>query len=80
MKKTSHEVPKTGSSFRHRYKGTLYIMTVVSSGDGVGYEVLGTVYRSPTAAAKSIVGKDTPTNGRAFWSMDKELRSSRPNA
>ena len=71
MKKKPHITPAVGTKFQHRYMGTLYTMTVVQVDDGVGYELLGTVYRSPTAAAKALVGKNQPTNGRAFWHMDK---------
>jgi hypothetical protein len=71
MKKKAHITPKVGSKYQHRYMGTLYTMTVVQTDEGVGYELLGAVYRSPTAAAKVLVGKNRPTNGRAFWHMDK---------
>jgi hypothetical protein len=71
MPKKSHATPKVGSKFQHKHMGTLYIMTVVELDGGIGYEVLGTVYRSPTAAAQSIVGEHTSTNGRTFWHMDK---------
>lgn len=71
MKKAKHVTPAIGSTFEHRYKGTLYTMTVVESDSGVGYEVDGEVYRSPTAAAKAVVGVDQFVNGRKFWKLDK---------
>lgn len=45
-------------------------MTVVQTESGVGYQVGDKVYLSPTAAAKSIVGKGQSINGRAFWHME----------
>jgi hypothetical protein len=51
-------------------------MVVVQTEDGIGYKVGEDVYKSPTAAAKSIVGKDQFINGRKFWHMrdgNKEL-------
>jgi hypothetical protein len=45
-------------------------MEVVEQGDGVGYRVGSVVYKSPTAAAKSVVGKDQSINGWSFWHMD----------
>jgi hypothetical protein len=62
--------PDVGNVYRHRYKGTMYELTVVKTSGGIGYELLGNVYSSPTAAAKALVGKDQPTNGRTFWHID----------
>lgn len=63
--------PEVGEVFQHRYNGTMYTLTVVSTETGIGYELLGKIYNSPTAAAKAIVGKDQHTNGRTFWHMNK---------
>jgi len=71
MNKKVHKTPAIGAKFQHRYMGTLYTMTVVEVDGGIGYELLGKVYRSPTAAAKALVGPNQPTNGRSFWHMDK---------
>ena len=49
----------------------MYEMKVVETEDGIGYELEGAIYKSPTAAAKAIVGPDQFTNGRKFWHMDK---------
>ncbi len=62
--------PDVGRKFQHRFKGEVYTLTVVATDDGIGYELLGEVYRSPTAAAKALVGKDQSTNGRKFWHID----------
>jgi hypothetical protein len=59
-----------GAMYEHRYKGTLFHMEVVQAENGVAYRVEGIgVYRSPTAAAKAIVG-DQFINGRKFWKID----------
>jgi hypothetical protein len=71
MEKKERRLPSVGEVFSHRYKGEMYVMTVVKTEIGIGYELLGQVYNSPTAAAKAIVGKDQFINGRAFWHMDK---------
>lgn len=63
--------PEVGRRFQHRYKGTMYVLTVVKTSDGIGYELLGKIYQSPTAAAKALVGSDQPTNGRKFWHIDE---------
>ena len=62
--------PEVGQVFQHRYQGTLYTLSVVPTTDGIGYELLGKVYRSPTAAAKALVGKDQSINGRSFWHIE----------
>lgn len=68
--KSSHITPSIGRVFQHNYKGTLYTMVVVQTKEGVAYKVGEEIYRSPTAAAKSIVGKDQFINGRSFWHMN----------
>lgn len=72
--------PTVGEVFTHRLGGRLYTLTVVATADGLGYELNGVVYLSPTAAAKALVGKDTPTNGRSFWGVDKPSRTAPENA
>ena len=62
--------PLVGNVYRHRYKGVMYELTVVKTVDGIGYELLGPIYRSPTAAARALVGKDHQINGRTFWHID----------
>lgn len=66
----TRKVPEIGSVFQHRYKGTLYTLTVVETDSGVGFEMQGKIYQSPTAAAKALVGKHQATNGRKFWHID----------
>ncbi len=69
-KRTKRNDPEVGRTFQHRYKGEMYTLTVVETDDGIGYELMGTVYRSPTAAAHALVGPNQPTNGRKFWHID----------
>jgi len=71
MAEKERKTPEIGAVFRHRYMGVVYEMKVVETQEGIGYEMGGIVYKSPTAAAKALVGKNQPTNGRAFWHMDK---------
>lgn len=61
--------PEPGTVFRHTYKGELHEMIVVTTDDGIRYKVGEQVFKSPTAAAKSLVG-DQFINGRKFWHMD----------
>lgn len=69
-KKAERKEPNVGQEFHHRYQGEMYTLTVVRTDDGIGYELMGEVYRSPTAAAKALVGKEQSTNGRKFWHID----------
>ena len=59
-----------GKVFERKYRGAPYIMEVVSTDFGVGYKVLDEVYKSPTAAAKAVVGKDQYISGPKFWKLD----------
>jgi hypothetical protein len=65
-----HKVPKIGAKFERAYNNRKYRLTVVTTPSGIGYEVGGQVFRSPTAAAKSIVKR--AVNGWEFWHLDKE--------
>ena len=61
---------RIGQVFQHSYKRTLYSLTVVETDDGsLGYLMGDCIYKSPTAAAKAIVG-DKSVNGRSFWHID----------
>ena len=70
MAKKARKEPQVGEVFRHRYRREDFTLTVVETEDGIGYELLGVIYRSPTAAAKAIVGKEHSVNGRGFWHID----------
>ena len=73
MKRTDKKqrVPDVGEAFHHNYKGVSYTLKVVSTEDGIGYELNGAIYRSPTAAAKAVVGQNQFINGRQFWKIDE---------
>ncbi len=44
-------------------------MTVVRRDGGIGYEFMGTVYKSPSAAAQAAIGKPHAINGRVYWGI-----------
>lgn len=67
-KKKSHDVPKVGKTFSRVFKGKKYSMSVVKKGEGIGYEVGGKVFRSPSAAAKSVTSH--AVNGWVFWHIE----------
>lgn len=69
-RKPSKTPPPIGSTFQHVYHGEQFEMTVVEDGEGVGYEVEGQIFRSPTAAAQWVVGEHRSVNGWKFWNMD----------
>jgi hypothetical protein len=69
--KSSRPTPKVGEVFEHSYKGTPYKMVVVETEEGIGYMVDQSIYSSPTAAAKAVVGKNQFVNGWKFWNMDR---------
>jgi len=60
--------PKTGSEFIKKYKGKTYKLKVVKTEAGVGFLVAGTIYSSPSTAAKSITRAEV--NGWRFWKID----------
>ena len=62
------ERPKAGSVFEKTYKGKRYRLKVVNSPSGPVFERNGHIFKSPTAAAKSIVQHEV--NGWVFWKMD----------
>jgi hypothetical protein len=69
MPKTKkREMPKAGSVFEKQYLGKTHKLKVVKSPTGVAFEYNGRVFRTPTAAAKSIVNHEV--NGWTFWKMD----------
>ncbi len=71
MKKQKRTTPPIGSEFKHRYRGELFVLRVVKTESGIGYELLGEIFRSPTAAAKSITGSHQCVNGWNFWNMNR---------
>jgi hypothetical protein len=68
-KRAKHPRPSVGSTFHHVYFGTKYSMEVISVDGSLGYKVGKNVFRTPTAAAKSIT--EAEVNGWKFWGMNR---------
>jgi len=60
--------PRVGTEFSKRFKGKTYKLKVIKADGKIAYETAGTVFLSPTAAAKSITKNEV--NGWRFWSID----------
>ena len=54
--------------FVKEYKRRTYKLKVVKVEGGIGYELNGTVYSSPSTAAKSLTKGEV--NGWRFWELD----------
>jgi hypothetical protein len=67
-KRKDRTPPPIGASFIRKYKKKAHAMKVVANGDAVGYLVRGTVFKTPTAAAKAIT--KTEVNGWVFWGIE----------
>ncbi len=67
-KRKNRPTPRSGTKLRKVYKGREYVLSVVRTESGAGYEVGGKVYASPTGAAKAITKREI--NGWVFWSLD----------
>jgi len=63
-------IPVVGTICSRTHKGKTHKMTVVRMSDGVGYKIGKEVFKTPTAAAKSIT--KTEVNGWVFWGLDKK--------
>jgi hypothetical protein len=57
--------PKVGVTFVRTFNHRKYQLKVVSTPHGIGYDVGGQVFKSPSGAAKSIT--KTSINGWVFW-------------
>ena len=68
-KRKQHRTPKANSIFEREYLGKTYRMRVIETQQGVAYEVGGHKFRSPTAAARSLVKYHI--NGWRFWKMEE---------
>ena len=60
--------PRSGTKLRRVFKGREYVLSVVQTDDGAGYEVGGKVYASLSGAAKAIT--KNKANGWRFWGLD----------
>jgi len=65
----AHQLPKVGDTFLRKFNNSQYKMTVVEAGKRIGYKVGKAIYKTPSAAAKSIT--QHAVNGWVFWYMEK---------
>lgn len=70
-KRVKRVLPPAGTRYPKKYKGEEFILTVVETDSGIGYSLDGYVFKSPTAAAKAVVGQHQFINGWKFWKMDE---------
>jgi hypothetical protein len=59
--------PKAGSAYVREYKHKTHKLKIVKANNCIGFELNGTVYSSPSAAAKSLTGGEV--NGWRFWKI-----------
>jgi hypothetical protein len=64
----TRRTPKPGTKFVRKYKRQTYNLKVVKANGGVGYDLNGKLYSSPSGAAKSLTRNET--NGWKFWNID----------
>ncbi len=70
-KRTESEFPKTGATLTGRSRGRTYTAKVVSVDFKTGFvkvELEGKLYKSLSAAARSITGNEE--SGWVFWGLD----------
>jgi hypothetical protein len=60
--------PKIGTEFIREYRNKTHKLKVVKAAGVVAYELDGTVYSSPSAAAKSLTKGEV--NGWKFWKIE----------
>jgi hypothetical protein len=63
------QLPTVGSVFEKTFRGEVYRLTVVKTGEGVRFKIGGKTFRTPSGAAKSITGSEV--NGWSFWGIDE---------
>lgn len=68
-KPKKRKAPNIGSIFEKIYKGKTYKLKVIYSPNGLAFELDGDIFKTPTAAAKSITKREV--NGWEFWLMNK---------
>ncbi len=59
--------PKPGMVFEKTYHKKRFTLSVVNNGQEIGYKLDKTIYRSPSAAAKSLTKCEV--NGWKFWDI-----------
>ena len=83
-KRKKRQLPEVGTIFGRTYKKhgdvkrRIFELKVVKLGNGIGYEFEGNVFRSPSAAAKSLL--HCSVNGWVFWKIDESGKSVRKNS
>lgn len=73
MRISKRKPPKVGTSFERSFAEKHYTLKVVSTSDGIAYELNGRIYKTPTTAAKTITKYEV--NGWLFWHMEKNDHS-----
>jgi len=64
------KVPKAGEVFEGTFAKKKYRLKVIQLSDGIAYELDRCIFKTPTAAAKSITKFEV--NGWRFWHMKRE--------
>ncbi len=64
---------KPGTVLVARYKKEDHTCVVMETEDGLRYRVAGTDHKSPSSAAKAVMG-GIAANGWRFWSLQGELK------
>jgi len=67
-KKIDRKPPTVGLIIKRKFKNKIHTMRVVETEEGIGYEVDGEVFNSPSSAARKITVH--PVNGWRFWHLD----------
>ena len=59
--------PKVGTEFIKEYRHKTYKLKIVKAAGDVAFELNGTIYTSPSTAARSLTRGEV--NGWKFWKM-----------
>ncbi|MBT4198219.1 hypothetical protein [Desulfobacula sp.] len=63
------KLPAVGSTFDRNFKGMVYTLTVVEDGGIIKYAIEKDIFKTPSAAAQSLVKHKYEVNGWVFWGM-----------
>ena len=64
--------PIVGKEYKKTYKEKNFILKVIDDQGSILFKLQGKVFKTPTAAAKSITRYEV--NGWVFWGIDNDLR------
>lgn len=64
------KTPPVGSIFKRDFAGKQHTLKVMNSPSGIIYELDGRIFKTPTAAAKSLTKYEV--NGWKFWNIKRE--------